>query len=148
MSHAGGLSRPLPLHMEARSSQPTPWCRPMWPRSYPSSCWESMAPPYLWNARPDPLGVGPLFRRYDWPLHGGREVGHHVAGTMRGPLARRARLALCLANQGRFHRSFNLWRPYPRCRGAVADLSKRRRGADVFFHLFPTLSSLYFLLLP
>ena len=89
-----GLSRPLPLHMEARSCQPTPWCRPMWPRSYPSSCWESMAPPYLWNARPDPLGVGPLFRRYDWPLHGGREVGHPVAGTMRGPLAR---LALCLA---------------------------------------------------
>ena len=27
-------------------------------------------------------------------------------------------------------------------------LAKRRRGADVFFHLFPTLSSLYFLLLP
>ena len=23
------------------------------------------------------------------------------------------------ADQGRFHRSFNLWRPYPRCRGGV-----------------------------
>ena len=118
MSHAGALSRPLPLHTEARSCLPTPRCRLM-SSILSSSCWESMAPPYLWNARPDPLGVGPLFRRYDWPLHGGREVGHPVAGTMRGSLARRARLALCPANQGRFHRSFNLWRPYPRCRGGV-----------------------------